>query len=45
LNSPEGAKDMSVEERDASLKEIKSMETEYVKWVREAQTELRNAQR
>jgi hypothetical protein len=45
LNSSEGAKEMSTDEREAALKEVKSMELEYVKWVREAQTELRNAQR
>jgi hypothetical protein len=45
LNSPEGAKDMSADEREASLKEIKTLEIEYVKWVREAKAELAKAQR
>jgi hypothetical protein len=41
LNSPEGAKETSAEEREASLKEIKQMELEYVKWLREAKAALR----
>jgi hypothetical protein len=45
LNSPDGATEMSKEDRESSLKEIKQMELEYVKWVREAKTELRNVQR
>ena len=43
LNSVEGAKDMSADEREEALKEIKSMEVEYVKWVREAKAELAKA--
>jgi hypothetical protein len=45
LNSPEGAADMSKEDREAELKEIKQAELEYVQWVREAKTELRKVQR
>ena len=45
LNSAEGAKAMSVDEREASLKEIKAMEIEFVKWVREAKAELAKVQR
>ena len=45
LNSAEGAKEMPVEEREASLKEIKTMEMAYVNWVREAKTELAKVQR
>jgi hypothetical protein len=45
LNSPEGAKEMDADEREAALKEVKSMEVEYVKWVREAKAELAKAQR
>jgi len=44
LNSPEGAADMSKEEREAELKEIKQMELEYVNWVREAKNEIRKVQ-
>ncbi len=39
LNSPDGAKEMPTEEREAALKEIKQYETEMVKWLREAKTE------
>jgi len=45
LNSADGAKDMSKDDREAELKEIKKMEVEYVQWVREAKTELRKQQR
>jgi hypothetical protein len=45
LNSPEGAADMSKEDREAELKELKQAELEYVQWVREAKTELRKVQR
>jgi len=45
LNSPDGAESMPTEEREASLKEIKAMEVEYVKWVREAKIELAKVQR
>jgi hypothetical protein len=44
LNSAEGAADMSKEDREAELKELKQAELEYVQWVREAKTELRKAQ-
>jgi hypothetical protein len=45
INSPEGAADMSKEDREAELKELKQAELEYVQWVREAKTELRKVQR
>jgi hypothetical protein len=45
LNSPDGAEAMSKEDRENGLNEIKKMEIEMVKWVREAQTELRKVQR
>ena len=45
LNSPDGAADMSKEDREAELKEIKQAELEYVQWVREAKAELRKVQR
>jgi hypothetical protein len=44
LNSPDGAKEMSKEERESELKEIKQMEIEFTRWLREAKTELRKAQ-
>ena len=44
LNSVEGAKDMSKEDREADLKEIKQMELAFVGWVREAKAELRKVQ-
>jgi len=44
LNSPDGAADMSKEEREAELKELKQQEIDYVQWVREAKTEIRKAQ-
>ena len=44
LNSVEGAKDMSKEDREADLKEIKQMELAFVDWVREAKAELRKVQ-
>lgn len=44
LNSPDGAKDMSKEERESELNEIKKMEIEFTRWLREAKTELRKAQ-
>lgn len=44
LNSPDGAADMSAEQRESELKEIKQMELEFVKWVREAKAELRKIQ-
>ena len=45
LNSPDGAADMSKEDREAELKEIKQMEVEFTNWLREAKTELRKEQR
>jgi hypothetical protein len=45
LNSPNGAEEMSKEDRENGLKEIKQIEIDMVKWVREAQTELRKVQR
>ena len=45
INSAEGAADMSKEDREAELKELKRAELEYVQWVREAKTELRKVQR
>ncbi len=44
LNSPEGDNDMSKEDREADLKEVKKMELEFVQWVREAKAELRKVQ-
>jgi len=45
LNSPDGAADMSKAERESELEEIKKMEVEYTRWVREAKAELRKEQR
>jgi len=45
LNSPDGAADMSKEDREAELKEIKQMEVEFTNWLREAKNELRKEQR
>lgn len=45
LNSPDGAKEMSKEDRETELKELKKMEIELVGWVREAKAELRKVQR
>jgi len=44
LNSPDGSAEMSKEQREAELKEIKEMEVNFVQWVREAKAELRKAQ-
>jgi hypothetical protein len=44
LNSVDGAKEMSKEERESELKELKKIEIELTGWVREAKTELRKAQ-
>jgi uncharacterized protein (UPF0147 family) len=44
LNSPDGAKEMSKEERESELNEIKKMEVELTGWLREAKTEIRKAQ-
>ena len=41
LNGKDAAADMSAEEREAELKEIKQMEVELVGWVREAKTAIR----
>jgi hypothetical protein len=45
LNSPDGAADMSKEDREKELEEIKKMEVELTNWLREAKTELRKEQR
>jgi hypothetical protein len=39
LNSVEGAKEMSADEREAGMKEIKKLEIELVGWVREAKAD------
>jgi hypothetical protein len=44
LNSPDGAADMSKDDREKELEEIKKMEVEFTRWVREAKTELRKTQ-
>ena len=44
LNSPDGAKEMGKAERESELNEIKKMEVEFTRWLREAKTELRKAQ-
>ena len=44
LNSPDGAKDMSKEEREKELEEIKKMEVDFTRWLREAKTEIRKVQ-
>jgi hypothetical protein len=44
LNSVDGAKEMSKEQRESELEEIKKMEVELTRWLREAKTELRKAQ-
>lgn len=41
LNSPEGAKDVSKEEREATIKEVKQMEVELTSWLREARASMR----
>lgn len=41
LNSAEGAKDVSKQEREDQLKEIKQLEVELTGWLREAKTSLR----
>jgi hypothetical protein len=41
LNSPLGAEDMSKEERETSLKEVKQMEIDLTRWLREAKTAIR----
>jgi hypothetical protein len=42
LNSPDGAREMPAEEREAMLKEIKQMELQYVGWLREAKAAIRS---
>jgi hypothetical protein len=42
LNSVEGAKEMSADEREAEMKEIKKLEIELVGWVREAKADRAN---
>jgi hypothetical protein len=44
LNSHDGAADMSKEERESELNEIKKMEVELTGWLREAKNEIRKAQ-
>jgi hypothetical protein len=41
LNGPVGAEDMSKEERETSLKEVKQMEVDLTKWLREAKVAIR----
>jgi hypothetical protein len=41
LNGPLGAAEMFQEEREASIKEVRQMEVELTKWLREAKVELR----
>ena len=41
LNSPDGAKELSADEREEALKEVKQMEVEYVRWLREAKAAIR----
>jgi hypothetical protein len=42
LNSPDGAREMPAEEREAALKEIKQLELQYVGWLREAKVAIRS---
>lgn len=42
LNSTEGAKSMSTDERESEIKQIKETEVEMVKWLREAKVAMRN---
>jgi hypothetical protein len=44
LNSPIGAENMSKEERESELKELRKMEVELTSWLREAKNELTKAQ-
>ena len=41
LNSPDGARDMPKEEREASIKEIREMEIGLTGWLREAKVSIR----
>jgi hypothetical protein len=45
LNSPDGAAEMSKADREKELEEIKKMEIEFTRWLREAKAELRKEQR
>jgi len=40
LNSPDGAAEVPAEEREAQLKEIKQLELQYVRWLREAKAAI-----
>jgi hypothetical protein len=40
LNGAEAARDMTADEREAALKEVKQMEVQYVAWVREAKAAI-----
>jgi hypothetical protein len=42
LNSPDAAAEMSKEERETELQEIKRTEVEYVRWLREAKAMMRS---
>lgn len=44
LNSPDGAAEMSKADREKELEEIKKMEVEFTRWLREAKTEIRKVQ-
>jgi hypothetical protein len=44
LNSPDGAASMDKAQREKELEEIKKMEIEFTRWMREAKTELRKVQ-
>jgi hypothetical protein len=44
LNSPDGAAEMSKDDREKELEEIKKMEVEFTRWLREAKAELRKSQ-
>ena len=41
LNSPDGAKELSADDREAQLKEVKQMEVQLVGWLREAKAAIR----
>jgi hypothetical protein len=41
LNSPEGADSMPKEERETELQELRKMEVDLTRWLREAQASLR----
>ena len=44
LNSPDGAAELSKQERESELEEIKKMEVDLTRWLREAKTEIRKVQ-